>query len=308
MIGDEIANHGDMKLGEVSKTRCLMGVSGSVGSGIGHLPKPTRPDAIDARSKVVAEVPSVEIPADSDIVLVKQQGAMRTGTNLVKFSLEENFTNVRVLVNIGRWKHAPADTPFTWHGENWESPGRILDVSTRITPAELGTVRAAVDAGTMKYAISVRNVYAWLVSYLRFAHWYDDPPLGALSDLDDDEIIAAVQQWNVLYRSYLQLLSKECCSMLFRLEDLHTAFDVTLERSRLQWGLQRRHRRYISPERYLHAGIDGQSRSQLLESPLFDRKSHHPDARLDELPGSVLNLVRNTVDEDVVRAYGYEVG
>ena len=284
-----------------------MGVSGSAGSGIGHLPKPTRPEVIDARSKVVAEVPSVEIPADSDIVLVKQQGAMRTGTNLVKFALEENFTNVRVLVNIGRWKHALADTPFTWHGENWEAPGHTLDVSTRITPAELETIRAAVYAGTIKYAISVRNVYAWLVSYLRFAHWYDDPPLGALSDLDDGEIIAAVQQWNVLYRGYLQLLSKECCSMLFRLEDLHTAFEVTLERSRLQWGLQRRHRRYVNPERYLRAGIDGQSRSQLLESSLFDRKNHHPDARLGELPGSVLDLVRNTVDEDVVRACGYEV-
>lgn len=311
MIGDEVAHDGDMELGEVSKTRCLMSGPGSVVSGNGHRPKPTRPDALDVTSKVAAEVPPDETPAGSDIVLVKQQGAMRTGTNLVKFALEENFTNVRVLVNIGRWKHATADTPFTWHGENWEFSGRILDVSTRITPAELVTVRATVDAGTMRYAISVRNVYSWLVSYLRFAHWYDDPPLGELCTLDDDEIIAAVQQWNVLYRSYLDLLSvepgDECSSLLLRLEDLHTAFDGTLERSRLQWGLQRRHRRYIRPERYLRAGIDGQSRSQLLESSLFDRKSHHPDARLGELHGSVLDLVRNTVDEDVVRAYGYEV-
>ena len=259
------------------------------------------------RSKVVAEVPLVESCADSDIVLVKQQGAMRTGTNLVKFALEENFTNVRVLVNIGRWKHASAGTPFTWHGENWEVPGRILDVSTRITPVELRTVRAAVDAGTMRYAISVRNVYSWLVSYLRFAHWYDDPPLGKLSDLGDDEIIAAVQQWNVFYRSYLEFSSNECSSMLFRLEDLHAAFGMTLERSRLQWGLRRRHRKYIDPERYLRAGIDGQSRSQLLESSPFDRKTHHPGARLGELHESVLDLIRNTVDEDVVRAYGYKV-
>lgn len=270
-------------------------------------PKPTRPDGLDVRSKVAADVPPGETPAGSDIVLVKQQGAMRTGTNLVKFALEENFTNVAVLVNIGRWKHATADTPFTWQGENWEAPGRILDISTRITPAELRTVRAAVDAGTMRYAISIRNVYAWLVSYLRFAHWYDNPPLGELSDLGDDEIITAVQQWNVLYRGYLELLSNGRSSVLFRLEDLHTAFDVTLERSRLQWGLQRRHWRYLSPDRYLRAGIDGQSRSELLESSLFDRKSHHPDGRLGELHGSVLDLVRNTVDEDVVRAYGYEV-
>jgi hypothetical protein len=260
------------------------------------------------RSKVAAEVPPGQATGDNSIVLVKQQGAMRTGTNLVKFALEENFTNVRVLVNVGRWKHATADEPFTWHGQDWEVPGRVVDVSTRITPAELSAARAAVDAGTIRYAISVRNVYTWLVSYLRFAHWYDDPPLGELSDLGDEEIIAAVQQWNLLYRSYLELLSNERCSMLFRLENLHTAFEVTLERSRQQWGLLRRHHRYIRPERYLRAGIDGQSRSQLLESSLFDRKTQHADARLGELYGSVLDLVRKTVDEDVVRAYGYEVG
>jgi hypothetical protein len=307
VIGEEVAHDGDMELGEVSKTRCLMGGSGSVVSGNGHRPKPTRPDALDVRSKIAADVPPGETPAGSDIVLVKQQGAMRTGTNLVKFALEENFTNVRVLVNIGRWKHATADTPFTWHGENWEVPGRTLDVATRIDPVELRTVRTAVDTGMMRYAISVRNVYSWLVSYLRFAHWYDDPPLGELSELGDDEIIAAVQQWNVLYRSYRELLADERRCMLFRLEDLHTAFEVTLERSRQQWNLRRRHRRYIRPERYLRAGIDGQSRSQLLESSLFDRTSQLADARLGELHGSVLDLVRETVDEDVVRAYGYEV-
>ena len=251
--------------------------------------------------------PAEAYAVDSDIVLVKQQGAMRTGTNLVKFALEENFTNVRVLVNIGRWKHAPADTPFTWHGENWETPGQNLDVSMRISATELRTVRAAVDAGTMRYAISVRNVYSWLVSYLRFEHWYDDPPLAELSDLDDEEIIAAVRQWNLLYRSYLELLSDERASMLFRLEDLHTAFGATLDRSRLLWGLRRRHESYVDPQRYLRAGIDGQSRSQLLEPSPFDKNSHHPDARLGELDGSVLDLVRTAVDTDVVQAYGYQV-
>jgi hypothetical protein len=307
VISDEVAHHGDMDVRKVSKTRCLMDGSGSTVSGNGHMPKPTRPPAIEVRSRVAAELPPVQATGGNSIVLVKQQGAMRTGTNLVKFALEENFTNVRVLVNIGRWKHASADTPFTWHGEDWEVPGRAVDVSTRITPAELATVRAAVDAGTMRYAISVRNVYTWLVSYLRFAHWYDDPPLGELSGLDDEEITTAVQQWNLLYRSYLELLSNGYWSMLFRLEDLHTAFEATLERSRQQWGLQQRHRRYISPERYLRAGIDGQSRAQLLESSLFDQKSQHADARLGQLSGSVLDLVRKTVDEDVLRAYGYKV-
>lgn len=249
---------------------------------------------------------TMENPADGDLVLVKQQGAMRTGTNLVKFALEENFTNVRVLVNIGRWKHAPADTPFTWDGESWEAEGQRLDFSTRITAEELNAVRTAVETGTIKYAISVRNVYSWLVSYLRFTHWYDDPPLRDLSDLDDAEIIAAVRRWNALYRSYLELSSNES-SMVFRLEDLLTTFSAPLDRCRLRWGLRRRHRNYVEPPRYLRAGIDGQSRDQLLEATPFDRESYRLDAWLRQLSGPVLELIRDTVDECVVRAYGYEV-
>jgi len=70
---------------------------------------------IDVRSKVAAEVLPVDSPADGDIVLVKQQGAMRTGTNLVKFALDENFTDVRVLVNIGRiWPSCCPRQPRMW--------------------------------------------------------------------------------------------------------------------------------------------------------------------------------------------------
>ena len=77
-------------------------------------------------------------------MFVKQQGAMRTGTNLVKFALEENFTNVRVLVNIGRWKHAPADRPFNWLGTDWEGDGVDIDVFTTRFVLSPTTRRSAI--------------------------------------------------------------------------------------------------------------------------------------------------------------------
>jgi hypothetical protein len=100
--------------------------------------------AVDTGSPSMKPVPE---HVGGDVVLLKQQGAMRTGTNLVRFALEENFTNVRVLVNIGRWKHAPADRPFDWRGVDWEGDGRHVDVSTVITPEELQAIHAAMDTG-----------------------------------------------------------------------------------------------------------------------------------------------------------------
>src|SRR5437868_3498592 len=131
-----------------------------------------------------------------DIIYVKQQGAMRTGTNLVKFALEENFTNVRVLVNIGRWKHATAETPFNWHGVDWEGEGRSVEVFSRISGEELSAFRAAFGAGAVKFAISIRNVYSWLVSYISFNRPDDTEPLPPLADLPRERIVEALMNWN----------------------------------------------------------------------------------------------------------------
>ncbi len=242
------------------------------------------------------------------VVFVKQQGAMRTGTNLVKFALEENFTNVRVLVNIGRWKHATADTPFNWSGADWEGEGRSVDVLTRIEEQELETVRAAWGAGALKYAINVRNLYSWLESYLRFTHEDETHPPPPLTDLPEARLVEAVELWNSLYRSYLPLLTGENRAMLFRLEDLLTNFTATLNQARRLWGLDPRHRRYVKPARYLRLGIDGQSRSELLHpSRFFNRRQYLLDQHLAQFTGPLLALIRRTVDNELLRAYGYEV-
>jgi hypothetical protein len=241
-------------------------------------------------------------------IFVKQQGAMRTGTNLVKFALEENFTNVSVLVNIGRWKHATADTPFNWSGTDWEGEGRSVDVLTRINQEDLEAVREACDTETLKYAISVRNVYSWLESYLKFTHEDETHPLPPLTDLPPERIIEAVEQWNTLYRSYLSLLTGENQAMLFRLEDLLTNYPATLNRARRLWGLNPRHIRYLKPERYLRLGIDGQSRSELLHpTRSFDQRGYVLSNYRTQFNEPLLALIRQTVDKDVLRAYGYEV-
>ena len=241
-------------------------------------------------------------------IFVKQQGAMRTGTNLVKFALEENFTNVSVLVNIGRWKHATADTPFNWSGADWEGEGRSVDVLTRINQQDLDAVRAACGTEALKYAISSRNVYSWLESYLKFTHEDETHPLPPLADLPPERIIEAIEQWNTLYRSYLSLLTDEHRAMLFRLEDLLTNFTATLNRARRLWGLNPRHTRYVKPERYLRLGIDGQSRSELLHpTRRFDQRRSVLNNHLTQLNGLLLALIRQTVDKDVLGAYGYEV-
>lgn len=242
-------------------------------------------------------------------IFIKQQGAMRTGTNLVKFALEENFTNVRVLVNIGRWKHATADTPFNWRGENWEGDSRNVDVPSRIDEGELEKVRSAFGEGVVKYAVSVRNIYCWLESYLSFIAT-DDSRALPITKFSTDQIIEALQRWNATYRSYLSLFADENQAMLFRMEDLIEDYTATLNRARLLWGLKPRHARYVKPARYLRAGIDGQIGPERFESDdVFNHEQYLRDindhmARLDN---PLLDLIRRNIDGAVLKTYGYEI-
>lgn len=244
---------------------------------------------------------------DDNTIFVKQQGAMRTGTNLVKFALEENFTNVHVLVNIGRWKHAAADTPFNWRGINWEGEGINVDVFSRISREDLRAARAAFDAETVRFAISIRDVYSWVESCLRFTHQDDAVPPPPIKDLPHEYIIEALQRWNTYYRSYLPLLADESRTMLFRFEDLLKNFSATLDQARLLWDLKPRHERYVRPARYMRAGIDGQSRSELLHPSLtFDRQQYLSNNHLAQFNDTLFALIRQTVDDAILRAYGYE--
>jgi hypothetical protein len=81
-----------------------------------------------------------------------------------------------------------------------------------------------------------------------------------------------------------------------------------LNRARRLWGLNPRHVRYVKPERYLRLGIDGQSRSELLHpTRFFDQRRHVLNNHLAQFNEPLLALIRQTVDKDVLRAYGYEV-
>jgi hypothetical protein len=81
-----------------------------------------------------------------------------------------------------------------------------------------------------------------------------------------------------------------------------------LNRARQLWGLTPRHARYVRPGRYLRAAIDGQSRSELLHpSRPFDRRRYLSDNHVAQSNDTLLAIIRQTVDDNILRAYGYDI-
>jgi len=81
---------------------------------------------------------------------IKIHGLQRSGTNYLSYLIEENFLRVKILVNLGGWKHGHYHAPW--------AIGKEVHV--------LGIIK---------------NPYAWLVSM--FKYWGPDKKLNIGSDL-----------------------------------------------------------------------------------------------------------------------------
>lgn len=139
---------------------------------------------------------------DPNIQYVKAYGLQRSGTNYVTHFINENFENVKVLVNLAGWKHGPYAAPW-------------------ILGQEVHVVAIA------------KNPYAWLVSLYKY--WGPESKINIGPDLDGiafEEFVTCkvyfektknipyllrasnpVQHWNNMYFhwSSIRLVEKQIC-------------------------------------------------------------------------------------------------
>lgn len=155
----------------------------------------------------------------SSQIFVKQYGAERTGTNVLKLLLPRAFAGVEVLMHVLGDKHAdPAPafidalatgsaTPETVARATAERPSRTTDVESSTQRALVARLAAAV-AGAMatrsiRVVVSTKHPYAWAASLMRQRGW----TAGALrSGLARAGLVSACQRLNANYRAWVDLV------------------------------------------------------------------------------------------------------
>jgi hypothetical protein len=120
-------------------------------------------------------------------VFVKQYGAERTGTNVVRALLSSHLQDVVVLMHVLGDKHAPPED-LVVPGGAVSDPLAWVEAVTRRVPAattdldgdpgqrqylrEIASgVVAAAAAGELRFVVCVRDPYRWMGSVLRYRHW-----------------------------------------------------------------------------------------------------------------------------------------
>ena len=92
---------------------------------------------------------------------IKQYGYYRTGTNYTAVLLERNLKNTKVITNGLGCKHDPAENWANWIDTNNRASGK----KKKQLPKNLVAMVVAGQVGTV---VTVKNPYAWLVSFLKY--------------------------------------------------------------------------------------------------------------------------------------------
>lgn len=122
-----------------------------------------------------------------DLVFLKQYGAQRTGTNLVRALVCESYPEVVVLMHVLGDKHSPPlDLEEHWRravaapdpalafvcSATWDAPAATTTRDDRAQRAYLQEIArplaAAFASQRLGFLISIKDPYAWAVSMLRW--------------------------------------------------------------------------------------------------------------------------------------------
>lgn len=190
------------------------------------------------------------------MINVKQYGAQRTGTNYLKRLIELNFENVTVFGSVLGWKHGMYETGNGYqhtcssHREwikNKTKNGKVYSVDNHVLSYTPEQLEQACD--NLHYLISVKDPYAYIVSYKRFR--------ANKQPWNEQHVIKWIQQYLDCYAVWRTLYDKqpEACYIVDYKQLIHNR-DVVLSSIQSKFRLERKHSDFVDENKTVNASTD----------------------------------------------------
>lgn len=214
---------------------------------------------------------------------IKQFGLQRSGTNLLRVLLHDNFDAV-VHANEGGAKHFEYRVP--------ELLGRELDC-----------------------VICVKEPFSWLTSFHRWFHRHDDTSLreflsaalSTTSSVTDQSYSAKnpVRYWNELNAHWLGIPIRTHRLFVSRYEDVIENQESAVCALAAELGLVRTSDRWKSPKRQLRALKEDYDAGSIERREKFDAAYYREHQYMADFDDESLAFVQSELDGDVLEKLGY---
>lgn len=253
---------------------------------------------------------------------IKIYGMPRTGTNYLRFLLEENF-DVMAFHHILGGKHGAPCDPREWIQAEIKTPNRLMAWEGQYESGQDGPnfsprfnkvahyleflEELQEQLGDIYYVILVKNPYAWLSSWWRYILARGYRKLWRIPKNNRKWLENFNQKYRTWWRFYRDYTDR---SVVMRYEDAVFRYRDTLKKVEDALLLDARWSCFMpfTQNVALHnQGISGKLTTLVVEERPFPRREYYRSREyLKELGPDWVDFVTEYVDWDLMRKYGYE--
>lgn len=250
---------------------------------------------------------------------IKQYGAERTGTNVLRLLLKKRFTDVEVLMHTLGDKHSPAADydALALALEQSHDPFEEIDWTTQAHPARTtdftdpsqtdyvravsGELASAILENRLLFFVSIKEPYSWVYSFIKFQRMEADAWTGKHYLF----LARACKDFNRRYASWLGLIDKlPERTYLVRFEDLIANPEGMAVAIRDKFHFQEDGTvgfhldKVVNPTHWDDA-------EQSVDAVDFDREFYASCAYRRHLTPQIVQVVRNSIDWTLMERFGY---
>lgn len=220
------------------------------------------------------------------MVVIKQWGLQRSGTNLTKWAIENNFEGVIVYSNEGGWKHAV--------------PSNVEQFNDSYQRRPLPDNKAPNF-----HIITHRDPYHWFYSFKRYS--IGNPPtlsnFPAYQENNEDNTRVIMKLWNDYTKEYLEWSKSDVNCISVKYDKLIFETEATLNQIKEKFDLTQKKPWYLfflkkPPYRLPNQGVDPHTKRKNIDLGFFESKEY-----LNLLPEKEKIIIQEVVDEKIMKKW-----
>jgi len=225
-------------------------------------------------------------------------GLPRSGTNYVEALLHENFHGVKFL-NEHYPEALPTHKHFRLYDEKHLVPGpQYLNQFFYPDFSSFHThVSALTENENLQYLVTVRNPYAWYVSYSHWAHKRPFWKRQVIKFLRKEANAHFLLEWNLFMKKWIQFASEAPDRVkIVRHEDLLQRFDQNMAELEAFFHLKPKSEKWHNPQKVGMSDAFSASKKTQLASGKY----------IKEIPELHFRAITEVMDKAVMDTLGYE--